>query len=84
MNVPITSRRWRIICDHYNRSQHRKQLRAGTNAPYTVPIPNRSLSDWDDEQETFIVRNVNRVLMRIKRSTLECCDGWNGPTRNPA
>jgi hypothetical protein len=76
----ISDRRWRIICDHYERSQRRKQERygkkTGDQAPYDVPIPNRSLSDWDKSYRWFVVRNVDRVLMRIKNQSLERCEGW--------
>jgi Uncharacterized protein conserved in bacteria (DUF2314) len=61
---------WRALVDYYDRRQHRCQR--GYPEPYTVNIPNRHLSRWENSYKGrhFVLRNVDRELWRIPDKTV--------------
>jgi hypothetical protein len=76
----ITDFRWVETCERYYRKRGRLQRaydrKHGTRSFMAqAQIPNRKLSGWDGEW--FVLRNVDRELMRFKDRTLFRSDQWS-------
>ena len=61
---------WALIVWEYHRRQERR-LRDIVQ-PSFIPCPNRRLSAWEDTPKgrVLVLRNVDRVLMRMKEKTV--------------
>jgi Uncharacterized protein conserved in bacteria (DUF2314) len=62
---------WQGLVEYYDRRQHRRQR--GYPEPYSVNIPSRQLSRWENTYKGrhFVLRNVDRELWRIPESTVK-------------
>ena len=57
------------IVEYYDRRQHKRQ--EGHAEPYSVNIPNRQISRWENSHKGrhFVLRNVDRELWRVPEKT---------------
>jgi hypothetical protein len=65
------NRAWAPLCDRYFAVRHR-QAKAIPNYVGT-PLPNSKLSGWEDTPwgRQFVLRNVDRDLMRFSEKAVE-------------